>query len=109
MTTFGLAKLRRTSSYTLARVALVGITIALRLGQITQPYVDAWSCRQADVAMIARNIYCDGFDLLHPRMDWAGHLPGCAGGDVRCRLNHLAYGVARTNAKIVCCLRFVSV
>jgi len=39
--------------------------VSIRLIQISQPFIDAWSWRQSDVAMIAVNFYRHGFHLLH--------------------------------------------
>ncbi len=55
------------------------VGIAVRLIQISQPFVDWWSWRQADVAMIARNFYRHGFNLFYPQIDWAGSSPGYVG------------------------------
>jgi hypothetical protein len=35
--------------------AILACGVGIRLFEISQPYVDAWSWRQADVAMIAEN------------------------------------------------------
>ena len=53
--------------------------ILVRLCWITQPFVDQWSWRQADVAMIARNYLRHGFRFLWPQIDWAGSAPGYVG------------------------------
>jgi 4-amino-4-deoxy-L-arabinose transferase-like glycosyltransferase len=53
--------------------------LGLRLIAIAQPYVDAWSWRQADVAMIAENFYRHGFALFYPRINWAGTAAGYVG------------------------------
>ena len=62
-----------------ALVGVLSIGIAIRLIHISQPFVDAWSSRQADVAMIARNFYRHGFNILYPQVDWAGTSPGYVG------------------------------
>jgi 4-amino-4-deoxy-L-arabinose transferase-like glycosyltransferase len=46
---------------------------------ISQPFVDAWSWRQADVAMIAENFYRHGFNIFYPQINWAGNSPGYVG------------------------------
>lgn len=64
------------------RLLLLGIAaagIAARVVGITQPFVDHWSWRQADVAMIAENLYRHGFNVLYPRISWAGTAPGYVG------------------------------
>jgi 4-amino-4-deoxy-L-arabinose transferase-like glycosyltransferase len=60
-------------------VCVAVAAVGARSVNITQPFVDHWSWRQADMAMIAGNLYRDGFDLLHPRIDWAGAEPGYVG------------------------------
>jgi hypothetical protein len=65
----------RTASRPGAVFALAGILccgVAIRLIGITQPFVDAWSWRQADVAMIADNFYRNGFSILYPQVNWGG-------------------------------------
>ncbi len=62
--------------------ALTGVLsagVAIRLMQISQPFVDRWSSRQADVAMIARNFHRHGFNIFYPQIDWAGSAPGYVG------------------------------
>ncbi len=58
---------------------IVGAGIALRLIHITQPFVDQWSWRQSDVAMIARHFSEDGFRIWWPRIDWFGDAAGYVG------------------------------
>jgi 4-amino-4-deoxy-L-arabinose transferase-like glycosyltransferase len=53
--------------------------LGIRLIAISQPYVDAWSWRQADVAMMAENFYRHGFALFYPQINWAGTAPGYVG------------------------------
>jgi Dolichyl-phosphate-mannose-protein mannosyltransferase len=53
--------------------------IGIRLVAISQPFIDAWSWRQADVAMIAENFYRRGFPSLYPQINWAGAAPGYVG------------------------------
>ena len=60
-------------------VMLLGLGVSCRLVQISQPFIDAWSWRQADVAMIAENFYRHGFRLLYPQINWAGNGPGYVG------------------------------
>ncbi len=58
---------------------LLCLSVFVRLIQISQPFMDAWSWRQADDAMIARNFYGHGYDIFYPQIDWAGSLPGYVG------------------------------
>ena len=46
--------------------AILACGLGIRLIAIAQPYIDAWSWRQADVAMIAENFYRHGFALFYP-------------------------------------------
>ena len=59
--------------------AILACGLGIRLIAISQPYVDAWSWRQADVAMIAENFYRHGFVLFYPQINWAGRTPGYVG------------------------------
>src|SRR5689334_24386031 len=53
--------------------------VAVRLIAINQPFEDAWSWRQGDVAAIARNYFQGGFHFAHPQIDWAGNSGGYVG------------------------------
>jgi hypothetical protein len=58
---------------------LVLLALPIRLIEISQPFVDDWSWRETDVAMIARNFFIGGFNIFYPRVDWAGPYPGYVG------------------------------
>jgi 4-amino-4-deoxy-L-arabinose transferase-like glycosyltransferase len=60
-------------------LALISLGLLFRLIKISQPFVDAWSWRQADVAMIAENFYLHGFNIFYPQINWAGINPGYVG------------------------------
>jgi len=60
-------------------VILLFFGVGLRCVYITQPYIDAWSWRQSDVAIIAENFYRYGYQLLYPQITWAGEVPGYVG------------------------------
>jgi hypothetical protein len=62
---------------TLIGLLLVGLLI--RLVKISQPFVDNWSWRQTDVAMVAENFYRHGFNIFYPQINWAGAAPGYVG------------------------------
>jgi Dolichyl-phosphate-mannose-protein mannosyltransferase len=62
-------------------LALVVLGAAIRLVRITQPFVDDWSWRQSDVAMIAENFYRNGFNVFFPQINWAGPSPGYVGSE----------------------------
>jgi hypothetical protein len=68
---------RRQGWLALALIVVVGI--ALRLIHITQPFIDQWSWRQSDIAMIARHFSEDGFRIWWPRIDWFGDVAGYVG------------------------------
>jgi 4-amino-4-deoxy-L-arabinose transferase-like glycosyltransferase len=55
------------------------VGISLRLIEISRPFVDGWSWRQTDVAMIAENFYQNGFNIFYPQVNWAGNNPGYVG------------------------------
>lgn len=58
---------------------LIALGILIRIIQIDQPFIDAWTWRQSDVAMIAENFYRHGFNIFYPQIDWAGSSPGYIG------------------------------
>jgi 4-amino-4-deoxy-L-arabinose transferase-like glycosyltransferase len=60
-------------------VVLLALGVSFRLIKISQPFIDAWSWRQSDVAMIAENFYRHGFRLFYPQINWAGNGPGYVG------------------------------
>jgi dolichyl-phosphate-mannose-protein mannosyltransferase len=63
-----------------AAVILISLfAIAVRLVDINQPFIDAWSWRQSDVASIARNYLRNGFNFAYPQIDWAGDQAGYVG------------------------------
>ena len=47
--------------------------VLLRCFNLTAPLLDGASWRETQTAMITRNLVQDGFDLLHPRIDWFGN------------------------------------
>jgi 4-amino-4-deoxy-L-arabinose transferase-like glycosyltransferase len=63
----------------LALLAALAGGVAIRLIHIAQPFVDGWSWRESDVAMIARNFSRHGFNIFFPQIDWAGNAPGYVG------------------------------
>ncbi len=60
-------------------LALISLGVLFRFVKISQPFVDAWSWRQADVAMIAENFCLHGFNIFYPQINWAGINPGYVG------------------------------
>ena len=69
----------RLSNYVVLLFIWLVCGLGIRLIKISQPFVDAWSWRQADVAMIAENFYRHGFSLFYPQINWAGRAPGYVG------------------------------
>ena len=59
--------------------AVLSLGVLARIIYISQPFVDAWSWRQADVAMISENFYLHGFNIFYPQINWAGNSPGYVG------------------------------
>ncbi len=53
-------------------VAVIFLGVSLRLIKISQPFIDAWSWRQSETAMVADNFYRHGFNILYPQISWAG-------------------------------------
>ncbi|MFQ5600017.1 MAG: ArnT family glycosyltransferase, partial [Candidatus Krumholzibacteriia bacterium] len=52
------------------------LAFGCRLYHVDFP-VSGWHAwRQADTAAVARNYYENGFDFLHPQIDWGGNSPG---------------------------------
>jgi 4-amino-4-deoxy-L-arabinose transferase-like glycosyltransferase len=62
-----------------AALAFIVLGLAVRCRGLTQPWVDTWSWRQADVAMIARNFALRGLHLWWPQIDWSGDGAGFVG------------------------------
>src|SRR5919108_3996090 len=59
--------------------AILACGLGIRLIKISQPFVDAWSWREADMAMIAENFYRTSFNIFYPQVNWAGNAPGYVG------------------------------
>jgi hypothetical protein len=67
----GLARSRRRREWR-SVLLLLAVGLGIRLVGISQPFVDEWSWRQSDMAMIAENFYRQGFHVLYPEINWAG-------------------------------------
>ncbi len=63
----------------LALLVLCALSLAVHMVDLNRPFLDPQAWRQADTAGVARNYYEEGYDFIHPRVDWRGDLP------VRCR------------------------
>jgi hypothetical protein len=72
---------RRRDPYLLLVTAVAAVGVAIRLVRITQLFVDSWSWRQSDIAMIAENFYGNGFNVFLPQINWAGPTPGYVGAE----------------------------
>jgi 4-amino-4-deoxy-L-arabinose transferase-like glycosyltransferase len=59
--------------------AVISLGVLCRLIHVSQPFIDAYSWRQADVAMISENFYLHGFNIFYPQINWAGNSPGYVG------------------------------
>jgi hypothetical protein len=78
--------------------AVITLGVLCRLVYISQPFLDAYSWRQADVAMISENFYLHGFNIFYPQINWAGNSPGYVGTEFPlvpflAALFYLAFGV----------------
>jgi hypothetical protein len=85
--------------------------VSIRLIKIAQPFIDAWSWRQCDVAMIAENFYRHGFRLLYPQINWAGNGPGYVGTEFQlvpfiASLFYICFGVHEWIGRAVSVLFF---
>jgi len=60
-------------------LAILGIAAVLRLNHIDQPYVDAFSWRQASTAMMADNYYRTNWNVFFPEVSWGGPGPNYQG------------------------------
>ena len=58
----------------LASIVFLGLVI--RLYGINLPLVDSHQVRQAQTAMMARNLYEDNMNIFRPRLDFFGNVPG---------------------------------
>jgi len=63
----------------LGLLTILALGVSSRLLWISQPMLDHWSWREADVAMIAENFYRHGFHILYPQINWGGAAPGYVG------------------------------
>ncbi len=55
---------------------LLALGLAARLVWLQQPLIDQQAWRQTDTAAIARSFWAEGYQLLHPRVEWRGASPG---------------------------------
>jgi len=64
---------------TVRLLTLLATGVGIRLINIAQPYVDAWSWKNGTNGMIAENFYRNGFNIFYPQINWAGPAPGFIG------------------------------
>jgi hypothetical protein len=57
-------------------LVLLFIVVAIRLVNINMPILEGTATRQVQTAMIAKNFYINGFNLLYPQVDFLGPGPG---------------------------------
>lgn len=57
-------------------LVIVLLGIGVRLYGINIPLVDSHQIRQAQTAMMTRNLYDDGLNILQTRLDFFGNVPG---------------------------------
>jgi hypothetical protein len=60
-------------------ISIATLGLGLRFLGLSADLWEKHSWRQADVAMIARNFYRNGFHFFYPQVDYAGNLPGYVG------------------------------
>ncbi len=63
------------SRATVLLVVILAAGAALRLNNISQPFIDIFSWRQSSVAMMADNFYRGNWNILYPEVSWAGPGP----------------------------------
>ncbi|MHB1179978.1 MAG: hypothetical protein ACYCZO_16830, partial [Daejeonella sp.] len=51
----------------------------MRGQDITQPFIDAFSWRQASTAMMAENFFKNSWNIFYPEVNWTGAGPGYQG------------------------------
>ncbi len=57
-------------------MAIVLLGLAIRLYGVNMPLVESHQVRQAQTAMMARNLFDDNMDIFHTRLDYFGNVPG---------------------------------
>jgi hypothetical protein len=60
---------------TLQIIVILIVAATLRLYQITQPFTDAFSWRQASAAIVADNYYRRDWNMFYPEVSWNGPGP----------------------------------
>jgi len=70
---------RRTAFAALHLTLVLVAGAAVRVDNITQPYVDVYAWRESSVAMIAQNFHRTSWNILYPEVNWVGPGPGYQG------------------------------
>jgi ABC-type polysaccharide/polyol phosphate export permease len=65
--------------HVLKLVVILAVAANLRLNHITQPFIDAFSWRQASTAMMAENFFRANRNILYPEVNWNGPGPSYQG------------------------------
>jgi 4-amino-4-deoxy-L-arabinose transferase-like glycosyltransferase len=60
-------------------ILILVVAAALRLNNITQPFVDDNAWRESSVAMMAQNFYQTSWNIFYPEVNWVGPGPGYQG------------------------------
>ena len=60
-------------------ILVLVIAAALRLDNITQPFIDDNAWRESSVAMMAQNFYQTSWNIFYPEVNWVGPGPGYQG------------------------------
>lgn len=55
------------------------IALLMRAQYLTQPFIDAFSWRQASTAMMAENFFKNSWNVFYPEVNWTGAGPGYQG------------------------------
>src|SRR5262245_29432293 len=100
-----------TRSEVMLLAGLIAVAVFIRLIYITQPYIDGWSWRQSDNAMIADNYYRHGFHFFYPQMSYTGNTPGYVGSEFPlitfgAALLYLPFGVQDWIGRSICVFFF---
>lgn len=60
-------------------ILILIVALAMRGQMITQPFIDAFSWRQASTAMMAENFFKTSWNIFYPEVNWTGVGPGYQG------------------------------
>ncbi|HUH32960.1 MAG TPA: hypothetical protein VLZ28_03350, partial [Daejeonella sp.] len=60
-------------------ILILLVAFAMRGQMINQPFIDAFSWRQASTAMMAENFFKTSWNIFYPEVNWTGVGPGYQG------------------------------